>query len=170
MFDPTREPSFPRRRPRPDILSAAMQQVAEGVIIADRAGRFVFWNAAAERILGKPALSSPPSEWSSIYGCFLPDGVTPFPSQDLPLARAIRGEHVREAEVLIRSAGWPRATCISVNGGPLHGNGGELLGGVVVFRDVTAHREADELVRQLSKAIENTTDAVFITDTNAVIE
>jgi sigma-B regulation protein RsbU (phosphoserine phosphatase) len=152
------------------LLEAAIQQVAEGVIIADRDGRFVFWNAAAEKILGKGPLASTPGEWSSLNGCFLPDGVKPYPSEQLPLARAIRGERVHEVEVLIRSPQVPDGTWISVNGGPLWGEGGEVVGGVVVFRDVTATRRSHELVRLLSEAIKKTTDSVFITDTNAVIE
>jgi sigma-B regulation protein RsbU (phosphoserine phosphatase) len=152
------------------MTEAALQQIAEGVIIADRDGRFVYWNAAAERIIGKGPLASTPAEWSSLYGCFLLDAVTPYPSEQLPLARAIRGEHVREADVLVRSPEAPEGTWISVNGGPLHGRNGDVIGGVVVFRDVTANRQAGELLRQLSKAIEKTTDAVFITNASSVIE
>jgi len=147
-----------------------MQQVAEGVIIADREGRFVFWNAAAKSLIGADPLPVSPAEWSSVYGCFLPDAVTPYPSGQLPLARAIRGEHVRGAEVLIRGPHTPDGTWISVNGGPLRGEGGEVVGGVVVFRDVTADRRSHDLVRLLSEAVEKTTDSVFITDTNAVIQ
>jgi sigma-B regulation protein RsbU (phosphoserine phosphatase) len=152
------------------MMEAAMQQIAEGVIVADRDGRFVFWNAAAERILGKGPLASSPAEWSSVYGLFLLDAATPYPSERLPLARAIRGEHVREVDVLVRGPHAPEGTWVSVNGGPLHGRDGEIVGGVVVFRDVTASRQATERLRQLSKAIESTTDAVFITDTRSVIE
>jgi sigma-B regulation protein RsbU (phosphoserine phosphatase) len=147
-----------------------MQQVAEGVIIADRDGRFVFWNEAARRIIGTGPRPGAPDEWSSLYGCFLPDGVTPYPSAQLPLARAIRGEHVREAEMLIRNADVPEGAWISVNGGPLREGDVEVIGGVVVFRDITATRRSHQLLRQLSEAIERTTDSVFITDTNAVIE
>lgn len=147
-----------------------MQQVAEGVVIADSNGRFVFWNAAAERIIGLGPVAEPPGAWSSVYGCFLPDRVTPYPPEDLPLARAIRGEVVREADVYIRGPHSPKGAWISVNGGPLHGEDGEVIGGVVVFRDVTERRGADDLFRQLSKAVERTTDSVFITDASAVIE
>jgi PAS domain S-box-containing protein len=147
-----------------------MQQIAEGVVIADQDGRFVFWNAAAERIVGLGPVAESPSEWSSVYGLFLPDKVTPYPPQDLPLARAIRGEVVRNADLFIRGPHAPNGAWISVNGGPLHGEGGEVIGGVVVFRDVTARRESDDLFRQLLKAVERTTDSVFITDRNAVIE
>jgi PAS domain S-box-containing protein len=130
----------------------------------------VFWNEAARKIVGLGALDARPEEWSSAYGCFLPDKVTPYPPEELPLARAMRGEHVHEAEMFIRNASNAAGSWISVNSAPLLDDTGGPAGGVIVFRDVTAHRRSDEVVRQLSKAIEKTTDAVFITDLNAVIE
>jgi phosphoserine phosphatase RsbU/P len=166
---PAPTPPGPARH-RLEMLETAMQQVADGVIVVDRAGRFLFWNAAARKILGMDPLDVPPGEWSSVYGCFLPDKVTPCPPDQLPLARAMRGEHVREAELFIRNARKPEGTWISVNSAPLRDEGGEPSGGVIVFRDVTAHRRSDGVVRLLSKAIERTTDAVFVTDPNAVIE
>lgn len=155
---------------RMGVLEVAMQQVDEGVVIADRKGTFAFWNEAARRIIGTGPLAGPPSEWSTTFGCFLPDKVTPYPPDQLPLVRAIRGERVREAEMFIRNPSNPGGSWISINSVPLRDAKGQPSGGVIVFRDVTAHRRSQEVVRQLSKAVEKTTDAVFITDSSAVIE
>lgn len=152
------------------MLDTALQQVAEGVVIVDRAGSFLFWNEAALKIVGLGPLAASPSEWSSVFGCFLPDGVTPYPAEQLPLTRAMRGERVHEEELLVRNPHNPQGAWISVNSRPLLDEKGEVTGGLIVFRDVTAHRRSDEVVRQLSKAIERTTDSVFITDPNAVIQ
>jgi PAS domain S-box-containing protein len=152
------------------MLETAMQQVADGVVIVDQNGRFVFWNKAARSIVGMGPLNAPPEEWSSAYGCFLPDKLTPYPPDQLPLVRAMRGEHVREAELFIRNPDNPEGTWLSINSAPLRDQNGEPSGGVIVFRDVTAHRHSLDVVRQLSKAVERTTDAVFITDQNAVIQ
>ena len=179
MADASPQPQPRRRLPsmrpvstglRLETLEAAMRQVAEGVVIVDRKGRFVFWNEAAQKIVGTGPLAGPPSEWSSAYGCFLPDKVTPYPPGQLPLARAMRGEHVSEAEMFIRNPNNLDGAWISVNSAPLRDEKGEPAGGVIVFRDVTARRQSHEVVRQLSMAVEKTTDAVFITDPNAVIE
>lgn len=147
-----------------------MQQVAEGVVIVDRKGRVVFSNAAAQGIAGMGPRRIPPAEWSSTYGCFLRDGVTPYPSEQLPLARAMRGEYVSGEELFIRNPHNARGARISVNSCPLRNEKGELTGGVIVFRDVTADRRSDEVVRQLSRAVERTTDSVFITDPKGVIQ
>jgi PAS domain S-box-containing protein len=147
-----------------------VQQVAEGVVIVDRDGRFLLWNAAAEAMIGLGPVASSPAEWSSVYGCYRPDGTTPYPPEELPLARAIRGEPVEEAEIFIRNPRVPDGIWISVNSRPLRGEDGALVGGVIVFRDVTAHRRSQKRVRQLTEAIDKTTDCVLMTDANAVIE
>jgi sigma-B regulation protein RsbU (phosphoserine phosphatase) len=152
------------------MLEAALQRVAEGVVLVDRKGRCVFANAAARKITGMDPLGVPPAEWSSTYGCFRPDTVTPYPSEELPLARAMRGESVHGEELFIRNASNLEGAWVSVDASPLRDEKGEPAGGVVVFRDVTTHRRSSEIVAQLSKAVERTTDSVFITDPNAVIQ
>ena len=147
-----------------------MQQVSEGLVIVDLEGHFLFVNEAAQKIVGIGPENSPPDEWSSVYGCFLPDKVTPYPSEQLPLARAMRGEHVQEEDIFIRNPHTPDGAWINVNSTPLRDGKGRLTGGVIVFRDVTAHRRSHEVLQKLSKAVEKTTDAVFITDATATIE
>jgi sigma-B regulation protein RsbU (phosphoserine phosphatase) len=125
-----------------------------------------------------------PSEWSDRYGCFRPDGVTPFPAADLPLALALRGERSKEVEVFIRNPNVPEGTWISINGAPLASVNGAPSGGLVTFRDITAHKrtEADlrhsneerahqeDIVRRLYNAVEQTADSVFITNREGIIE
>jgi sigma-B regulation protein RsbU (phosphoserine phosphatase) len=152
------------------MLEAAIHQVAEGVVIVDRNGRFLLSNRAAQNIVGMGPVESSPSDWSSLYGCFRADKVTPYPSEALPLARAMRGEHVTEEEIFIRNPSLPKGAWISVNSSPLLGEGQDGGGAVIVFRNVTADRESHDLVRRLSKGIEKTTDAVFITGLDSVIE
>jgi len=147
-----------------------MEQVDDGVVIVDSEGRFVFWNAAAQTIAGMGPLKIPPSEWSPTYGCFLSDGVTPYPSERLPLARAMRGEYVHEEELFIRNPHNAEGAWIRVNSSPLREGSGELVGGVTIFRDVTAYRRSHQVLLQLTKAVERTTDSVFITDPSAVIQ
>jgi PAS domain S-box-containing protein len=152
------------------MLETVLAQIAEGVVVADRSGRFLFWNEAARRIVGVGAVDAPPEDWASAYGCFRPDQVTPCLSEELPLVRALRGEHVCEEELFIRNPSNPQGARISINSCPLLGEKGEVTGGVIVFRDVTAHRRSHEVISQLSNAVERTTDAVFITDASAVIQ
>jgi signal transduction histidine kinase len=130
-----------------ELLSLILDQVGEGVAVADENGRFALFNPAAEKILGIGPVDVPPSEWTEQYGLFLPDCKTPFPTADLPLARAIRGEQVDDVEMFIRHAVRPNGLWLSVSARPIRDAAGALKGGVASFRDVTARKRAEEALQ-----------------------
>ncbi len=169
---PTRPaPDMPSRsRPSADLLIALLDSITDGVIVADLSGRFLIFNAAARRILGQGPLEVPVSEWTVSYGCFLEDTVTPYPSEQLPLARALRGDTVEDCPVFIRNGEGADGVWLSINASPLIGGAGEVAGGVVVFRDVTAAKHELQRVRLLSTVVEQTADAVIVTNPRGVVE
>ena len=151
------------------MLKATFECMADGVVVVDNEGRFLFFNEAARTILGLGALDAAPEEWSSRYGCFRSDKVTPYPSEELPLARAMRGERA-EDEFFVRNSNIPEGVSIHVRGTPLVNEAGARIGAAVVFQDVTQRRRAEQTVRRLAQAVERATDAVVITDAQARIE
>jgi sigma-B regulation protein RsbU (phosphoserine phosphatase) len=151
-------------------LRPVLDSISEGVAVADTTGVLLLFNRAAERILGLGAVPAPPERWPEVYGLYLPDRVTPYPVHELPLARAVRGETAHGVEIFVRNAARPEGAVIRVDATPWRDGSGTLLGGVAVFRDVTAEQRAGETLRLLSSAVEQTTDAVYITDRRGVIE
>ena len=119
-------------------MELVFDSISDGVVVADSRGRLTMANASAKRIVGMGLTASPSEEWSALYGTFYPDRTTPFPSEQLPLVRAINGESTNDVELFIRNPHVPEGVHISVSGRPLQErSGGEQSGGVIVFRDVT---------------------------------
>ncbi len=182
----------------PDTLRAICKSLDVGVAVADPQGRLVFFNPRAEEILGFGPEGVGPEEWAAVYGCFLPDATTPFPPERMPLARALRGEAVRDEVMLVRNPARSGGAWIAVSATPLDGEGGAIRGGVVVFREILGppaspggpgaevqgrRGEGEECpvcsgyfkrFRQaydrISRAVEQTADAVVITDSTGRIE
>jgi PAS domain S-box-containing protein len=123
-------------------LRAVFENLTDGLIVADGQGRFLFFNPEAERILGIGARDTSPVEWSAVYGCYLPDQVTSYPPEQLPLARALRGEEALSQLVFIRNHKQPKGLWINVSGRPLRDGEGTVRGGLVVFHDVTDRQNA----------------------------
>jgi PAS domain S-box-containing protein len=121
-------------------------------------------------MLGLGPRDVPSDQWPGTYGIFLEDTVTPYPPDQVPLAKAIRGETVKDCLVHIRNPKVPEGRWISVSGTPLRDKAGALYGGVAVFRDVTDDRRTRERTRLLSAVAEQTADAVIVTDRRGVIE
>ncbi len=135
------------------MFRSVLDSMDEGLITADEHGKFVLWNPAAEKILGKSAADLSVQEWTGHYGCFLPDGVTPFPTDQLPLVRAMRGEPV-DVEMLIRNPKLGEAVWIEATGRPLKNESGVVQGGVVAFRDVTKTKASEREIRKLNDELE----------------
>ena len=152
------------------LLRRIIDSLAEGVVVANSEGRFVLFNPAAGKILSLGFMDVPLTEWSSVYGCFKPDMVSPFPPEELPLARSLRGEAVDDCEIFIRRNGGPAGGWISVNSRPISDGDGRTLGGVVTFRDITDQKRQLERQQLLSKIVEDTADAVLVTDSAGNID
>jgi len=135
------------------MLQSVLDSMAEGLVAADEQGKFVIWNPAATRIVGMGAENIPPGEWNAHYGCYLPDTVTPFPIEQNPLARAVRGE-VCTAEMFVRNPELDQGVLIEVSGGPLKDKNGVVRGGVVAFRDITQRRADEREIRKLNEELE----------------
>src|SRR6267378_959475 len=139
-----------------DLLQLILGSVTDGVVVADTNGKFLLFNAAAERFIGIGATDVSPDQWSQQYGTFRPDGVTVFPSNELPLVSAMRGENVDAAEVFIRNANMPDGRLLSITGRPLKGEDGTLKGGVVVLHDITVQKRAQETLTRAKEEAERT--------------
>ena len=153
-----------------EVLESAIHDLPYGIMISDGNGKILCFNAAAQRILDLEALDVCPGDRSRVYGCFLRDTVTPLPSDQLPLARALRGEVVTDIEIFIRNENASPGVWISASAAPWRDEDGVVSGGVVVFRDITDQKRSLQETERLASAVEQTADAVVITDTNGTIE
>jgi PAS domain S-box-containing protein len=126
----------------PDLLAALVDSVADGLYLVDAAGSVRFVNPAGLALLGyadEGDLLGKPSH-ATIHG-IRPDG-TPFPEDECPLLRPRRTGavvHVEDDWFVRRdgtfvNVGYSSAPVASGDGG---------RGAVVVFRDVSARREAE---------------------------
>jgi PAS domain S-box-containing protein len=134
-------------------LQSVLDSISEGLVAADQTGKFILWNPAATRIVGLGAANVPPEQWTDHYGTYLPDTITPFPSEQNPLLRAIRGEAC-SAEMYIRNDELETGVWVEISGNPLKSKDGVARGGVVAFRDVTQRRADEREIRTLNNELE----------------
>lgn len=153
-----------------ETMQAILNSLTEGVVVADQEGKLLFVNPMAERIVGIGPREVTPAEWTSVYGCYRTDKVTPYPPEQLPLTRAMKGEEVIDELIFIKNAAQPTGMWISASSCPLRNTDGSVRGGVVVFRDITEHQNAQESLERFARAVEQTADSVLITNKQGVIE
>ena len=135
------------------MLQSVLDSMAEGLVAADEHGKFTIWNPAATRIVGMGAEDVPAGEWNTHYGVYMPDAVTPFPIEQNPLTRALRGE-AGTAEMFIHNPELEQGAWIEISGSPLKAADGSARGGVVAFRDITQRKIDERKIHKLNEELE----------------
>jgi serine/threonine-protein kinase len=125
------------------ILRSILNSMSEGVLVADAEGKLIHLNPAAERMIGRP-LEATLAGTHQANEFYRPDRVTPFEPQDMPSARARRGEDVNDVEMFTRPVAGGEGIWASANARPLRGETGEIRGSVVVVRNASERKRAEE--------------------------
>jgi len=126
-----------------EFLEALLENMEDGIVACDAEGVLTLFNRATRDFHGLPDEPLPAERWAEHYDLFLADGETRMAREDIPLFRALQGELVRNAEMVIAPKHGPRRRLLA-SGRALFGASGEKLGAVVVMHDITTERQAEE--------------------------
>lgn len=133
-------------------LSAILDNMSDGVMVADTTGQMELINASAHAILGLRDSDTSLAERMKTYSVYRADGATPVPVAELPLMRAVTGEHVDNEEIVVRCSARGIDVPISGRARPIFSDTGELEGGVYVFVNISEHKQRErERQRQLDQ-------------------
>lgn len=127
-----------------ELLQTIVDSLGDGLVAVDLEGRFIQFNPSGAAILGQGATDVPAEKWPKQYGLYLADRETPFPHEELPLLKALRGIKSRDVEMYTRTEGQEEGRWLKVTGAPLHDDLGNITGGVVLFRDETETKLAQQ--------------------------
>jgi two-component system sensor histidine kinase UhpB len=141
------------------VLQSVLDNLGDGVAVADETGRLVLFNPAAERIFGLGQIDSGPDEWTRLYGLYHPDGKTPIALDELPLARAVAGEASSDVEMFVRNPKREGGLFIRVTATPIRESDGTLRGGVAVVHDITKSKWAETALRESEGRFRSIVDA-----------
>jgi PAS domain S-box-containing protein len=144
------EQEIAQRRRIAEVLDNTLNSMSDAVVVGDRDGNIVLRNGAAYRLM-RAAVGMSPSQWSHGQRIFLADGVTPMAMEERPLMRAARGESFENYELVVQYPHAEKPYVFAATGGPIRGSSQDLVGGVVVYRDITEFRETDRQLRQAQK-------------------
>lgn len=139
-----------------DALASIIGCMDYGITMARKDGKFVIWNKKACDILGKREADIGSDKWSDHYGIHYPNTNEIVPEEDLPLVKAIKGYHVEKQELLIINENMKNRYIICDADPIIHD--GAIMGGVVVFRDITNEKELEKKMKDMLKKLEDLKD------------
>ena len=143
-----------------------LSSISDAVIATDAQGRVAFLNPVAESLTGWPAEEAVGKPLHEIFRAVNEQTRERVAS---PLAAVLRaGPVVGLGSLLIARDGTERPIEDSV--APIRDERGDVAGAVVVFRDVTVRRRAEQALWRLAAIVESSDDAIIGGDLAGIIE
>ncbi|MFQ6613102.1 MAG: PAS domain S-box protein, partial [Fidelibacterota bacterium] len=143
-----------------DFNRTVLSSISEGFVVFDRDFHYVVWNHFMEIITGLKA--------SEVIGK-TPFDLFPFIKEhnlDKLLKRALKGEELISPDFQYSIPGTGREGWAISTYAPHRNSDGEIIGVVVLVRDITERKRAEEEIQRSAENLENlfrfTTDAIII--------
>ena len=163
------------------LMDAIFNSISDGIVVTNKDGKYVMFNETAKE-MGGYSLNNVHTRYApETLGLFQLDGQELFPADELPLARALRGENSDNVEIIIRNSHLPDGMHVSISARPIYNEKGVVNGAVAAIRDISERKAAeDQLVEindqlttqsQLLKSIfDSISDGVVVVnDTGSII-
>lgn len=151
-------------------LIAIFESIADAVIVYDRNGDIMRSNAADAELMGDPG-PAPGSQATSLlhrdrlFTMHDEDG-HPLAHERWPASRVLRGEVLRGAsatDVFLRTLDG-RDIVLNASGAPVRDTEGNIVGGVLIGRDVTQRRRLERQTREALTALMGMAEALVDDD------
>ena len=147
-----------RLRRERETLEVTLKSIGDAVIVTDVSGRVTFLNSVAERVTGWPLAEARDQPFEKIF--HIVNEHTGRPVED-PVSMVLQtGGIVGLANHTILIARDGRRMPIDDSGAPVRLASGELIGIVVVFRDVSERKRAEHERAWLAAIVDSTDDAI----------
>ncbi len=151
-----------RSTERREWLRVTLNSIGEAVIATDVNGVITFMNPAAEALTGWRTEEALDRHLGAVFNI-----INPITRQALenPVAKVLRERTavgLANHAVLISRHG--NEVPIDDSGAPIRGVGGEIIGVILVFRDVSEKKRAENSLRRQAMLIEQSYESIFVWD------
>ncbi len=136
-------------------FEVVIENLREGVIIADPDAGVSHWNPASLRLLGFDDIEEGRrrrAEFGELFELSLPDG-TPLEPGNWPMARVRRGEAFQNLELCVRRRDRAFERILSYTGARVAYGSGRLLA-FMTLRDITERKRVERLLREANATLE----------------
>jgi PAS domain S-box-containing protein len=130
-----------------------------GVGVFDPQGNLLLVNRQGQELFNYRTPDAPPDRLSEAYQVFQADTNTPYPTEQLPIVRALQGEKVKVNDIEIEVNG--ERIPLEVYAAPIYNSKGQVIYAVNLFQDIRDRKQVETLLKnynhELEQAVEQKT-------------
>jgi PAS domain S-box-containing protein len=129
-------------------LRLILENIGEGVIVANADKKVVMANYVANEIFGIEKDDHISSNISDHFELYFPDEKTIFPSQNLPMERALNGEITNDIDIVLWDSAKREKKRVLISGRPLIDLDNNVVAAVVTIKDISKYKHLEEELKK----------------------
>jgi PAS domain S-box-containing protein len=126
-------------------MTLILENIGEGVLVIDIKQKVVLANQMARDILD---IHDSILEWEDKYDLYYPDGHTVYPSQNLPIERALKGEATNDIEIILADRDSNIKKRIQITGRPIKDENNIIIAAVATIKNITKFKELEKALEE----------------------
>jgi PAS domain-containing protein len=136
------------------VISQVLERLNYGVIICDNNANFKLWNKRAEVVIGISSKIENRDDWTKYFSVCKMDGTT-LPLKDYPIIKALSGVTTVDDIIMVENENLEHPVYLGIDSFPLLDDELNIIGGAVVFRDITEQVKMEKLFDEISIRFEH---------------
>ncbi|MFV8270457.1 PAS domain S-box protein [Flavobacterium sp. GT2N3] len=124
-------------------LQLIVENISEGIIVANANKKIIMANNMANEIFGIQEDDKISPDLSNYFQLYFPDEKTIFPSQNLPMDRALRGEITTDVEIILWNPKAQEKKRVLISGRPLVDQNNNVVAAVVTIKDISKYKQME---------------------------
>ncbi len=129
-------------------LRLIVENISEGIIVANADKKIIMANEMANAIFGIEEDDKISPNLSNHFELYFPDEKTIFPSQNLPMERALRGEVTTDVEIILWNPMAQEKKRVLISGRPLVDQNNNVVAAVVTIKDISKYKQMEEDLKE----------------------
>ncbi|MES2853637.1 MAG: PAS domain S-box protein [Bacteroidota bacterium] len=129
-------------------LRLIVENISEGIIVANADKKIIMANNMANEIFGIEEDDKISTNLSNHFELYFPDEKTIFPSQNLPMERALSGEVTTDVEIVLWNPMAQEKKRVLISGRPLVDQNNNVVAAVVTIKDISKYKQMEEDLKE----------------------
>jgi diguanylate cyclase len=128
-----------------EFLNTILDNLEDGIVACNAKGKITVLNHAIQKMINFSKEGDAVKNWVNYFEFYHPNNEQPIPHSELPLAQALRGEHLSSQEFVLKSNDEIQRNVI-VDGQPIMNKHKKTIGAVIAIHDVTERKQMENLL------------------------